>query len=110
MTGIWGWVTRLFGSSSAKASDGDCDKYTHKPLIAALVRSWLSTYHHVPPDSVEPETRWRELGLDWLDACECVMTIETKLDTTLPNVRYSGWKTVGEFVDEIHYWYERKLK
>lgn len=101
---------QIFGNSSAKATDGDSNKYTHKPLIIALVRSWLNTYHKIPSHKVDLDTRWDALGLDWLDANECVMGIEVQLNTTLLDVRCSGWRTVGEFVDEIHYWYARTLK
>jgi acyl carrier protein len=70
--------------------------------VMKLVREHLSTELEVPPDRIQPETRFREdLDADSLDLYELVMELEDRYGIRVSEEEASGIETVGDAVDFV---------
>jgi acyl carrier protein len=70
--------------------------------VMKLVRDHLSTELEVPPDRIQPETRFREdLDADSLDLYELVMELEDRYDIRVSEEEAARIETVGDAVDFV---------
>jgi acyl carrier protein len=70
--------------------------------VIKLVRDHLSTELEVPPDRIQPETRFREdLDADSLDLYELVMELEDRYGIRVSEEEAARIETVGDAVDFV---------
>ena len=70
--------------------------------VMKLVREHLSTELEVPPDRIQPETRFRDdLDADSLDLYELVMELEDTYGIKVSEEEASRIETVGDAVDFV---------
>jgi acyl carrier protein len=70
--------------------------------VMKLVREHLSTELEVPPERIQPETRFREdLDADSLDLYELVMELEDRYGIRVSEEEAARIETVGDAVDFV---------
>ena len=70
--------------------------------VMKLVREHLSTELEVPPERIQPETRFREdLDADSLDLYELVMELEDSYGISVSEADAARIETVGDAVDFV---------
>jgi acyl carrier protein len=70
--------------------------------VMNLVREHLSTELEVPPERIQPETRFREdLDADSLDLYELVMELEDRYEIRVSEEEAARIETVGDAVDFV---------
>jgi acyl carrier protein len=70
--------------------------------VMKLVRDHLSTELEVPPEKIQPETRFREdLDADSLDLYELVMELEDRYEIRVSEEEAAEIETVGDAVDFV---------
>jgi acyl carrier protein len=70
--------------------------------VMKLVRRHLSTELEVPPEKIQPETRFREdLDADSLDLYELVMELEDRYGIRVSEEEAAEIETVGDAVDFV---------
>jgi acyl carrier protein len=70
--------------------------------VMKLVRDHLSTELEVPPERIQPETRFREdLDADSLDLYELVMELEDRYGIRVSEEEAAQIETVGDAVDFV---------
>ncbi len=70
--------------------------------VMTLVRNHLSTELEVPPERIEPATRFREdLDADSLDLYELVMELEDRYGIRVSEEEAAAIDTVGDAVDFV---------
>jgi acyl carrier protein len=70
--------------------------------VMTLVRNHLTTELEVPPEKIQPETRFREdLDADSLDLYELVMELEDRYGIRVSEEEAAEIETVGNAVDFV---------
>jgi acyl carrier protein len=70
--------------------------------VMTLVRTHLSTELEVPPEKIQPDTRFREdLDADSLDLYELVMELEDRYGIRVSEEEAADIESVGDAVDFV---------